>query len=86
MRKLVVGVYCIKDDLEGFMSPWCMTEDPSALRQFEDVIKKDGTMFNMHPEQFNLFKIGTLDTETGDIVPCMEFLANGSTYRSVING
>lgn len=84
MKNLKVNVYCIKDDITGFMQPWCEHSDDSAVRQFEMVIKKEGSMFALHPEQFNLFKIGVFDTESGDIEKCMEFIQNGAIFKSII--
>lgn len=81
MRNLKVGIYSIKDDLAGFMNPFCEHSNEGAERQLELLCKKDGTLFGLHPEQFNLFKIGVLDTETGDIDVCMEFVQNGAIYR-----
>lgn len=81
MKNLKVGIYSIKDDLAGFMNPFCEHSDDGANRQLELLVLKDGTLFGLHPEQFNLFKIGILDTESGVIEPCMNFVSNGATFK-----
>lgn len=80
MKNVKVNIYCIKDDATGFMSLWAEHNDVAAERQIELLVKKEGTMYKLHPEMYNLYKVGVMDTETGEIEPCMIHIVNGAIY------
>jgi len=49
------------------MTPWFVDKDGQALREFQDVIQNQETMFSKHPEDYTLFKIGSYDQDNGKI-------------------
>lgn len=83
MKNVTVHLYCIKDDVNGFMTPFADVYDTSAVRGFELFIQREGTPQYNHPEQFNLFKLGDFDTESGEIVPSVECIQYGNVFRKV---
>lgn len=50
-----------------------------AIRDWDHIRKDPATKFGKHPEDFDLFELGTLDEETGIITPKSPFthLASG---------
>lgn len=59
-----VGVYCVKDAKQGFLSPTFESYDSIAIRGFAYAIKTNGLM-NFATEDYDLYRIGDFDTETG---------------------
>lgn len=61
-------VYCIRDQKVGFQ-PQIIVEvsDQSAIRGFSYSINGNQGIMNYSPADFDLFKIGEFDTETGKI-------------------
>jgi len=43
--------------------------DAVALRTFGDLVRQDGSIFQKHPEDFELITLGEFDTDTGIIEP-----------------
>lgn len=65
---MIVGIYCIKDEKVGFLQVMQDSNDMTALRNFEFAMNRDDTMFNMNKADFRLYKLGTFDTLTAEIV------------------
>lgn len=76
-----VGFYCVKDDFLGYQTPFCSMSDEAAMRDFDMMVSKDGTIFNIHRENFNLYKLGTFDTESGEVENNNVFLIAGTSIR-----
>lgn len=65
-----LGMYSIYDKKVGYMIPSFQQNDELAIRNFElDITSPEAKAINVHPEDFNLQKIGEYDTETGFIEP-----------------
>lgn len=73
-----------KDNKVGFMPPQCEQSEVAAIRGFSYALNsKDGIM-NFAPSDFDLYKVGFFDTETGLIeafTPVM--LCSGSSVYGV---
>lgn len=76
-----VGFYCVKDDFLGFQTPFCSMSDEAAIRDFDMMVSKEGTIFNIHRENFNLYRLGTFDSESGEVENKSEFLIAGTSIR-----
>lgn len=71
-------VYCIRDVHTGFMTPTVDQNDASAMRNFAHAVKRPDTLFNSHPKDYSLYKIGEFDSDTGEIVGVMpELITDG---------
>lgn len=71
-------VYAMKDTKSGFLTPTFELNDSIAIRNFRLAMSKDGTVFHFTPEDFELWKIASYDTENGffeDIEP--KYITNG---------
>lgn len=66
-----MGLYAIKDTLNGFAAPVVMPNHDSAIRWFEDMKIQNPTIGN-NEKDFSVHFIGQLDTETGVITPSEE--------------
>lgn len=64
---MIFPMYSIRDIHTGFMSPMVDQNDNSAARNFAHaIIASDGVM-HTHPSDFDLFKIGSFDSENGQL-------------------
>jgi len=56
-----------------YMRPFTVTHLGQAIRAFQDQINNDApdniTMYQ-HPDDYDLYHIGTYDDETGKVQPC----------------
>lgn len=60
------GVYSIRDSRTGFLAPTVEVSDSVAARNFEHAILRSGdSLFTTHPEDYHLYKLGEMDSETG---------------------
>lgn len=65
-----VGIYSIQDGKVGFMNPVVEYSDPVAMRNFS-VNVADSKLMMKHSNDFTLYKIGVMDSDTGIIEPCI---------------
>lgn len=81
---MIKNIYAIKDHKRWFTDTFVDDNDPSAVRNFSyGVCHMEGVM-NFAPQDFDLFKVGTFNTESGMIsglVP-IEFMCNGLDISS----
>jgi len=63
---LLFAIFDVKMRL--FMSPYCGRNVDSALRQFSDMCNNPNNQLARHPEDFELYEVGTFDDATGIIV------------------
>lgn len=67
---MIYGVYAIYDCASHvFTAPTIDISDASALRSFQQAIANSGSVMNFMPDDFSLYKVGTFDVETGELVP-----------------
>lgn len=64
---MIVPICCMRDQLSGFMNPFVATNEKIAERDFKIVINDDSQSLYHNPQHFDLYKIGSFDTETGII-------------------
>lgn len=76
---MIYPIFSYRDTKVGFLTPQCDQSEASAIRGFSFAINsKDGIM-NFSPKDFDLFKVGEFNTETGEIVSCMpKLIASGT--------
>ena len=64
---MVISVYCVRDSLLGFGMPILRDNDAVASRAFDYDLNIDGSPMASHPQDFQLYRIGFFDTDTGII-------------------
>lgn len=68
MKKVqIFSIYDVKAEI--FASPVFYPSTGAAIRAFADAVNKPGNDFNAHPEDFQLFHVGSFDEDTGDVMP-----------------
>lgn len=81
---MILGIYCIKDEKTTFLTPTVDQNDVSAMRNFEHAATQMQSLMYTHAADFNLYKLGSFDTDSGKIIPTdtPEFImAGGSIDR-----
>lgn len=79
------NVYSIRDSKTGFLSPTFEVNDAVAMRNFEHaVVNSDSVLFS-HARDFDLYKIGTFDSDTGKILS-LELPINLCSGSSCLRG
>lgn len=76
---MIRNVYSFRDNKTSFGQIWFDNGDESAKRGFAMMVNNPDGIMGFSPSDFDLFKIGTFDTETGrlDSIWPIEFLVNG---------
>lgn len=64
---MIYPIYSIRDVHTGFLAPQVDTNDAAAIRNFEHAITQTEGLMHSHPKDFDLFKIGSFDTENGQL-------------------
>lgn len=74
-------VYCIRDVVTGFGSPFCDVNDASARRNFAFAVNNNGDTMSYSPKDYDLYKLGEFDHETGafDLLPCPTMVVAGTS-------
>lgn len=80
---MTYGLYAILDHKTGFLPVQVDQNDASAARNFAHAIMQTGSILNTHAEDYELYKLGDYDTETGTIIclPVKELVAEGYSYK-----
>lgn len=61
-------MFSIRDTkAEVFFPPWYKQTHGEAERAFADIVSDDKSTIHKHPEDFDLFFVGTYDDQTGKI-------------------
>lgn len=63
------GMYAIKDRKSGFLQPMADLNDACAMRNFQNATMDHKSTFYTHGSDFELYRIGEYDTESGIITP-----------------
>lgn len=66
----MIIVVAVKDNAIGtFQPPACVRAEGEALRGFMDAVNDpQNKQLHQHPEDFDLYRLGTFDENTGKIV------------------
>ncbi|WGL31280.1 nonstructural protein [Dipodfec virus UOA04_Rod_850] len=86
---MILGVYSLRDSLAGYLQPTFESNDQVAYRNFEHAILEGGSLLSSHAADFTLLKIGTFNTETGQLLSLdpPETVVNGNSIllRAISN-
>lgn len=74
-----MALYAIKDELNGYTSPIPFMNEELARRYLKDQYMTNPTVKNT-PEDFSIWILGTLDTETGQIESDVKLLERAKNY------
>lgn len=66
---MTLNVYAIRDaQVNSYSQPFYSPTHGSALRAFSDHVNDPQSAPNKHPDDFNLYHLGTFNDETGQLV------------------
>lgn len=64
-----MNIYAVYDAAVGaYMNPFVAQRDAVAIRAFGDVVNQSGHPFHEHPADYHLFRLGSWDSQTGELV------------------
>lgn len=76
-----INIYAVKDTIQGaFMQPFYLQNDEVAKRSFRQALNDDNSNWNKIALDLQLYKLGEYDDITGQILPNVEYLAQGADY------
>lgn len=75
------GVYSIKDLKTGFLPVTIEYNDDSAIRNFEHACSNADSLFFTHPSDYQMWKLGSYDNETGELISDMKFLCDAPVKK-----
>lgn len=77
-----INLYSVKDTKLGkFAQPFCAPNDDIAKRMLTSTISAGNNNIAEFPEDFQLFKLGKYEEETGTLESEVEFLANATELK-----
>lgn len=76
---MLYPVFSIRDKYTTFMSPTVDQSVESAKRGFAYAINNNPGVMNFAPADYDLYQIGTFDSESGELKPLKanKFICNG---------
>lgn len=70
-------IYAIKDKATGFGTLINCNNDFHAMRMAHDTVNaEEDSLLKRHPEDYDLYCLGELNTESGEIKPEQRFMNN----------
>lgn len=83
---MISVVFALRDSkLDAFMAPMASPNEAVATRMFRDLLRQDNE-FSAHPEDFDLYRLGTFNAVSGEIEPCApKFVVGGSSLVEKAN-
>lgn len=63
-------IVAVRDrQITAFLRPFTAQSRGQAIRSFRDEVNRDGSELNSHPEDYELYELGTFDEQTGNLKP-----------------
>lgn len=85
MKLLVFSVRDLK--ASAYMQPFFMQKIGQAMRAFGDTVQDGKSVLGKHPEDFELFKIGEFDDESGELKTMKpEYIARAGDFVVPVKG
>lgn len=79
-------IVSIRDSaVNAFMQPFFVPAVGAAVRAFGDEVARKETPMNAHPDDYELFELGTFDDSVGRVImlPEPRSLARGKDFKEV---
>lgn len=77
--EIKMKLYSIKDNKMGFVDVTFGQNNAIAIRMFGDLIKKH-PIYSAHPEDYEIFCLGEVDEDTGEVNSSVSFLERGTSF------
>lgn len=77
------NLYAIKDTKNGFSTAiFASSNHGNAIRMFGDTCQNDDNLLHKHPEDFELYCLGTYNDDNGEITSEVKYLDKATNYVS----
>lgn len=77
-------LYAIKDNKVGFLNaPFIAPNNAAAIRMFGDTTMNIDTLLNKHPEDYELYYLGEMDENTGELISEVKFLETATAFKII---
>jgi len=82
MKKNVYSIY--DKQVKAYMNPLVCTNDAEAIRLFTTFVNEDNKQSNicMYPEHFSMWRLGTMDAESGNLEKDQKELITGNACKN----
>lgn len=78
-----INLYSVKDTKLGkFAQPFSAPNDDIAIRMLTSTVRASGNTINEFPEDYQLFKLGSYDEDTGKLASDVKFLVNAFELKT----
>lgn len=68
MKERLLEIFSVFDvKAECYMQPFFCRNSGMALRLFTAAVNEEGTQFNLHAEDFSLWRVGEFEERTGKV-------------------
>ena len=65
-----VEICCVRDRaIDSFGNPFAVVALGQATRSFSDEVRNPESQISRHPDDYDLYHVGSFDTSTGKLVP-----------------
>lgn len=80
-----INIYSIKDNkIPAFTQVFTAVSDGIACRQMKQLIDRDSEGYNKFANDYQLYKVGTFDSETADVTGDLNFVSEFSTLKDIL--
>lgn len=77
-------LYAIKDNKIGFLNaPFIAPNNAAAIRMFGDTVINVDTLLNKHPEDYELYALGEMDENTGELFSEVKYLETATAFKTI---
>lgn len=80
---MIYVLCCVRDAaVVAYMRPFCVPASGAAIRGFSDEVNRAESEMHKHPEDYELFEMGTFEEETGqfELLPVPRSLARAKDF------
>ena len=82
---MIVEIFSIKDvKLDAFSSPFSSQGEVQAKRTFHELVEDDKTRIHRYPSDFALYKLGTMNDSSGEMISKVKYLCSANTVRDSV--
>ena len=78
---MIYEVFSIKDLKTGYLPPTFDINELSAMRNFEHACYNPDSLFYTHGSDYQLWKIGTFNTDNGEFISESKFIMDAPIIR-----
>lgn len=79
---MTLGIYSIRDQRVGWLTPTVDRNDQSAIRNFQFAVMNEQSIFHTHCQDFSLYRIAYFDDQTAELTTFEpELLFDGKSFK-----